>query len=89
MMEMVMKHPKMDFTFSPAWWRANYGINFDENFWFERYGDVGLGEENPRPRPGIEFCGHRMMAAFWGCAIVFMPDQAVRDFVTAPGRLFN
>jgi hypothetical protein len=42
----------------------------------ERFGDVGLGEADPQPRPtiGSEY-GHRFMAAFWGCEIVYMRDQ--------------
>jgi len=83
----------MEFTFSPAWWHANYGMDFGEDFWrdpvarterdmrqrrllFERFGDVRMGEEHPRPRPNIEAYGHRFMAAFWGCNIVFLPDQS-------------
>lgn len=43
---------------------------------FERFGDVGLGERDPGPRPNIEAYGHRFMAAFWGCPIIYLPDQA-------------
>jgi len=43
---------------------------------FERFGDVGLGEEHPKPHPSIEAYGHRFMAALWGCAIKYQPDQA-------------
>ena len=43
---------------------------------FERFGNIGLGEQNPQPKPNIEAYGHRVMAAFWGCKIVYIPDQA-------------
>ena len=43
---------------------------------FERFGDVGLGERDPQPRPNIEAYGHRFMAAVWGCDIVYQKDQA-------------
>jgi hypothetical protein len=43
----------------------------------ERFGNVGLGERDPQPRPmvGGEY-GDRFMAALWGCEIVYLPDQA-------------
>ena len=43
---------------------------------FERFGDVGLGEVDPKPHPvvGGEF-GHRFMSAFWGCEIAYLVDQ--------------
>ena len=43
---------------------------------FERFGDCGLGEENPLPKPviGVEY-GDRFMAALWGCEIVYFIDQ--------------
>ncbi len=85
--------PKIDISFAPQWWRANYGMDFGAEFWadpverterdmrqrrllFERFGDVGLGEEHPRPHPSIEAYGHRFMAALWGCAIKYQADQA-------------
>lgn len=44
---------------------------------WERFGDVGLGEEDPQPRPNVQDAyGHRFMAAVWGCEIVYLPDQA-------------
>lgn len=42
----------------------------------EVYGDVGLGEADPAPRPNIEAYGHRFMSAVWGCEILYQPDQA-------------
>lgn len=48
---------------------------------FERLGDVGLGEEDPRPRPDIEAYGHRFMSALWGCEIEYVPDQAPGAYV--------
>jgi hypothetical protein len=43
---------------------------------YERFGDVGLGEADPQPDPlvGFEY-GHRFMSAFWGCEVVYFPDQ--------------
>ncbi len=51
---------------------------------FERFGDVGLGEADPAPRPtaGGEW-GHRFMAAFWGCEIVY-PADGVPSEVSLP-----
>jgi hypothetical protein len=44
---------------------------------YERFGDVGLGEADPQPRPfaGGEF-GHRFMAALWGCQVIYPLDGA-------------
>ena len=43
---------------------------------FERFGDVGLGEKDPRPNPCADGAyGHRFMAALWGCDIKYMPDH--------------
>jgi hypothetical protein len=42
---------------------------------FDRFGDVGLGERDPEPRPTVEAYGDRFMAAFWGCEIDYYPDQ--------------
>ncbi len=86
--------PKIDMTFSPAWWFEHYGMAFPREFWqdpvaftrrdqeqrrllYERFGDVGLGEADPQPRPyaGGEY-GHRFMSALWGCRIVYPPDGA-------------
>jgi hypothetical protein len=87
--------PKIDISFSPAWWYHHYGMAFDDpRVWsdpiryterdrdqrrilYERFGDVGLGEANPAPKPraGDEY-GHRWMSAFWGCEVVYLRDQA-------------
>jgi hypothetical protein len=96
--------PKIDFTFSPGWWRVRYGMTFTAEIWqdplaaveldqrqrrllFERFGDFGLGEENPLPRPaaGGEY-GHRFMAAFWGCQVVYPPDGAPCEVSLADAR---
>ena len=51
--------------FNPNWWFRNYGISFDEPFYFDKgvriendvlmrkamHDRFGLGEENPQPRP--------------------------------------
>jgi hypothetical protein len=42
---------------------------------YERFGEVGLGEADPPPRPNIEAYGHRFMAALYGCEIRYLPDQ--------------
>ena len=43
---------------------------------YERFGDVGLGEAEPRPDPTIDAYGHRFMGALYGCDIVYLSDQA-------------
>ena len=43
---------------------------------WERFGEVGLGEENPEPKPNVEAYGHRFMAALWGCEVRYLADQA-------------
>jgi methanogenic corrinoid protein MtbC1/uroporphyrinogen-III decarboxylase len=40
---------------------------------FERFGDVGLGDKDPKPKPLITF-GMVMLPAIFGCEIVFKPD---------------
>jgi methylmalonyl-CoA mutase cobalamin-binding domain/chain len=40
---------------------------------YERFGDVGLGDKDPKPKPLITF-GMVMLPAIFGCEIVFEPD---------------
>jgi hypothetical protein len=43
---------------------------------FKRFGDVGLGEEDPQPQPqSASTYGDRFMSAFWGCEIRYLSDQ--------------
>jgi len=43
---------------------------------FDRFGDVGLGEKDPKPQPVAgDAYGHRFMSAFWGCEVQYVPDQ--------------
>lgn len=44
----------------------------DRAVW-EKFKDVGLGYENPVPRPYIEPHGHRWGPAMYGCEIIFHP----------------
>jgi uroporphyrinogen-III decarboxylase len=39
----------------------------------ERFGDVGLGDKDPKPKPLITF-GMVMLPAIFGCEVVFEPD---------------
>ena len=43
---------------------------------WERFGEVGLGEADPAPRPNVAAQMHRFMAAVWGCEIRYLPDQS-------------
>jgi len=43
---------------------------------YDHFGDVGLGEADPPPRPNVEAYGHRFMAAVWGCEIRYFANQA-------------
>lgn len=57
----------VEVVFTPNWWFRNYGIPFDEGFYFDRetrirndvlmrralYERFGLGEPDPQPRPVI------------------------------------
>jgi len=43
---------------------------------FERFGELGLGERDPLPRPVAgESYGHRFMSALWGCDVEFIPTE--------------
>ncbi len=76
--------------FYPDWFNKNYGISFDEKYYFdpetrvearmaidralyERFGDAGLGDPDPKPKPLITF-GMVMLPAVFGCEIVFEKD---------------
>lgn len=43
---------------------------------FGRFGQVGIGEKDPPPRPHLEICGHRLISALFGCEVVYQDDQA-------------
>jgi hypothetical protein len=43
---------------------------------YARFGQAGIGEKDPQPRPHLEVCGHRFMSALLGCEIVYQDDQA-------------
>jgi hypothetical protein len=43
---------------------------------FDRFGQVGIGEKDPPPRPHLEICGHRFVSALFGCEVVYQDDQA-------------
>ena len=40
------------------------------------FGQVGIGEKDPKPQPHLEVCGHRFLPGLVGCEIVFQDDQA-------------
>lgn len=80
-------HIPLGVGFYPDWWKANYGITFGRDYYYdpdyrvevgmkqqkalyERFGDVGLGQAAPQPRPLISF-GMVMLPAIFGCEIVF------------------
>lgn len=60
-----MSRVPVEIVFAPNWWFQNYGISFDESFYFDRAARIrndvvmrramwerfGLGERDPRPRP--------------------------------------
>ena len=102
--------PKIEITFSPAWWSAKYEMDFgfpecwqepiryterdqeQRRLLFERFGDLGLGERDPKPNPlvGVEF-GHRFMSAFWNCEVIYLPDQwpHATPYPDAASRVFH
>jgi uroporphyrinogen-III decarboxylase len=43
---------------------------------YERFGALGLGQENPTPHPHLEICGHRFLPALLGCEVIYQSDQA-------------
>lgn len=43
---------------------------------YDRFGQAGIGEKDPRPRPHLEICGHRFISALFGCEVVYQDDQA-------------
>jgi hypothetical protein len=72
-------HYGMDFGEIEAWHNpilATERERSQRRLLFERFGDVGLGEPDPKPNPiaGGEY-GHRFMSAFWGCEVIYFPDQ--------------
>ncbi len=84
--------PALNLYFSEAWWLAHYGSGVPAadrpRLLFDRFGDVGLGEENPaQPAPvvGGEY-GDRFMAAFWGCEIVYQDGHAPAALVLPDAR---
>ena len=42
----------------------------------DRFGSAGIGELDPKARPNLEICGHRLPPALFGCEIFFQDDQA-------------
>lgn len=81
------EHIPLGVGFYPDWWKANYGITFGRDYYYdpdyrvevglkqqkalyERFGDVGLGQADPAPRPLISF-GMVMLPAIFGCEIVY------------------
>lgn len=43
---------------------------------YERFGDVGIGSNDPQPTPTVEAYGNYFMPALFGCEILYPPDQA-------------
>jgi hypothetical protein len=43
---------------------------------YDRFGEAGIGEKDPQPRPHLEVCGHRFLPGLFGCDIIFQDDQA-------------
>jgi methanogenic corrinoid protein MtbC1/uroporphyrinogen-III decarboxylase len=83
-------HIPLGVGFYPDWFYKNYGISFDEKYYFEpetriearmeidralyeRFGDVGLGDPDPKPKPLITF-GMVMLPFIFGCEIVYEKD---------------
>jgi len=58
---------------------------------YERFGQAGIGEKDPRPLPHLEVCGHRFLPALFGCEIVYQDDQApaCRHLPVAPSRTLS
>jgi hypothetical protein len=57
---------------------------------FQRFGDVGLGSQDPLPHPHLDICGHRFASALLGCPVVYQEDQppAVRRLrINSPEEL--
>lgn len=42
----------------------------------ERFGDVGLGSDDPQPNPTVDAYGNYFMPALFGCEIRYPPNQA-------------
>ena len=43
---------------------------------FDQFGEAGIGDKDPQPRPHLEVCGHRFLPGLFGCEIIFQDDQA-------------
>ena len=42
---------------------------------YHRFGELGIGEKNPSPRPQIAAYGHRLLAKAAGGEVVYLPDS--------------
>jgi len=42
---------------------------------WEAFGDLGLGEEDPPPRPHLRIAGDRFLPALFGCEIVYLEER--------------
>ena len=42
---------------------------------YDRYGDLGLGNKDPKPAPHLEIVGHRYIPAVLGCKIKYFDNQ--------------
>ena len=100
----------IDVVFHPAWWNKNYGLSFDEDFFydperrvsqeqrmrqllFERFGDLGLGQENAPRRPivgPILMGSGYLIQEILGCGVTYQedgnPTVVQRDMSAAEAR---
>lgn len=70
-------HKNYGFSYGEAYYHdADYRVNIQakvQKALYERFGDVGLGDPNPEPKPLISW-GMVMLPAIFGCEIVYKDD---------------
>lgn len=67
------------------WWNPVRRTEVDREIrraLYDRFGYLGLGEQNPAPRPELTAFGHRFLAAAAGGVMHYMPDQEPAALVT-------
>jgi len=44
---------------------------------YNRFGDIGIGDQNPQPKPSVNAYSDRYLSVLFGCEVVFQKDQPI------------